>query len=321
MKHRKSAAGFGKYWLMMFLAAGLLYAIFYIKGLSKDVMHELVISWPPLLGAFFLQFSFWAISSLLWKGLVEKFSHHKVPFLESYFQLCLVNLGKYFPGKVWGMIARGAYLKQRYAISSQAIIQTTYVEQLFLLGSGASLACMLYGVLYSSPPAFALAFVFFIATITGSTHLQSILKFLDRAIPRLLLSARFGSPDTILTFWQSLGYSLLYAVVWVFLGAVLYAIYFALFPVAFSTQQALATVLSCVVGFTAGFLAIFAPGGVGVREAVSSSILAGFMPLADAVMLMLIFRIWLAFLELGSTGLSYLIIRVANTPEIPSAED
>jgi len=59
----------------------------------------------------------------------------------------------------------------------------------------------------------------------------------------------------------------------------------------------LALMLANTVGNTLGFLALFAPGGIGVREGVASSILAGFMPLGDAVMLSLLFRLWTVVLD------------------------
>ena len=57
-------------------------------------------------------------------------------------------------------------------------------------------------------------------------------------------------------------------------------------------------VLSLTAGFLAGFVALFAPGGVGVREGVGAALLANIMSLEDAVLLMLMFRLWVVVMEL-----------------------
>jgi uncharacterized membrane protein YbhN (UPF0104 family) len=43
---------------------------------------------------------------------------------------------------------------------------------------------------------------------------------------------------------------------------------------------------------------LFAPGGVGVREGVGAALLANIMSLEDAVLLMLMFRLWVVVMEL-----------------------
>jgi uncharacterized membrane protein YbhN (UPF0104 family) len=53
------------------------------------------------------------------------------------------------------------------------------------------------------------------------------------------------------------------------------------------------------VGITLGFFAIFAPAGIGVREGVTSAILLNQMPLTDALLLSLLYRLWVVAIELS----------------------
>jgi uncharacterized membrane protein YbhN (UPF0104 family) len=89
------------------------------------------------------------------------------------------------------------------------------------------------------------------------------------------------------------------------LGLVFCGIFYSAFPMEVQTKLPMALVLANTVGVVAGFVAIFSPGGIGVREAISSAILAGFIPTADAVVLSLLFRLWTVVMEaiFGGFGL------------------
>jgi hypothetical protein len=52
-------------------------------------------------------------------------------------------------------------------------------------------------------------------------------------------------------------------------------------------------VIANTVGITIGFFAVFAPAGIGVREGMTAWMLSTYMPLADAVILTVLFRLWL----------------------------
>ena len=96
-----------------------------------------------------------------------------------------------------------------------------------------------------------------------------------------------------------------YFTVWISLGVVLYSLDLSLFQKQISVELAVRMVLSCTVGLCAGFVAVFAPGGLGVREAVAATLLAQSMSWPEATFLVLVFRVWIAGLELASTATLY----------------
>ncbi|MFN2383619.1 MAG: hypothetical protein ABR559_05075, partial [Gemmatimonadota bacterium] len=54
----------------------------------------------------------------------------------------------------------------------------------------------------------------------------------------------------------------------------------------------------CAVGYLAGYLAVFVPGGLGVREGVYALLLANYLPGSVAVAVAILSRLWLTGCEL-----------------------
>ena len=88
--------------------------------------------------------------------------------------------------------------------------------------------------------------------------------------------------------------------IWLFLAATF--MLFCSSIISFDATPATAAVfiLSLTAGYLAGFLAIFAPGGVGVREGVGAAFLSSIVTLEEAVLLMLLFRVWVVLAELAA---------------------
>ena len=95
-----------------------------------------------------------------------------------------------------------------------------------------------------------------------------------------------------------IGLSMGYIGVWLFLAMTFMLVCTAFVDIELSRATVPVFVLSLTAGFLAGFLALFAPGGVGVREGVGAVILATIMSLEEAVLLMLMFRVWVVVAEL-----------------------
>ena len=304
---QKSAISFlRKYWMATFILASMLYVGYYINSQITTIDDDIRFSPLPLIGCVVFQLLFWLVSSHLWSTALLTVSKVQVGLLDSFFQLCLVNLGKYLPGKIWGMIARGSYLNQRHAIDLPRIVQATYIEQIYLIGSGIILASLVLAVITANQLMWLLA-VLILAIISAAMIYQKPLDMLLKLSHRLRgAQDGFASDKFTLSILKQLYLLTMYMMVWVLLSMVLFGLYIAVFQVPPTLPMAAVMVLACVVGVSAGFVAIFSPGGVGVREAVMGSILAAYIPVSDAVLLVLLFRIWLATLEVIVGGPLYL---------------
>lgn len=67
-------------------------------------------------------------------------------------------------------------------------------------------------------------------------------------------------------------------------------------------------VLANILGITIGFFALFAPGGIGVRETITSLTLTQVMPLETALLLSLVFRFWIVASELSGSIIITLLL-------------
>jgi uncharacterized membrane protein YbhN (UPF0104 family) len=56
-----------------------------------------------------------------------------------------------------------------------------------------------------------------------------------------------------------------------------------------------------------GLIAVFAPMGLGVREGILVYFLSYLMPSAVAVVISILTRLWMTFIEIGLIGMIYLV--------------
>lgn len=211
------------------------------------------------------------------------------------------NLGKYVPGKVWAIAAMGT-LAQQQGISPAAAMGSSVVVQLVNLVTGfgvffvaganvidvpaAALAGALgLGIMVFSAPWLLPAGVRFLNTLTGR---QVKLPHLP---PRAIWSAAAGTT----------------------LAWVLYGVAFHLFVSGMLRGPAPGTLgdwTAIFIGpYLIGFLAVFAPGGAGVREVFMAEALqrTGLVAAAVAALLVVSSRVWLTILEI-IPGVLFLLV-------------
>jgi uncharacterized membrane protein YbhN (UPF0104 family) len=104
-----------------------------------------------------------------------------------------------------------------------------------------------------------------------------------------------------------------YVGVWLFLAITFMLVCTAFVDVQLTSVTVPVFILGLTAGFLAGFIALFAPGGVGVREGVGAAILATIMTLEEALLLMLMFRLWVVVMELLAGAL---VLRGAKPQEV-----
>jgi glycosyltransferase 2 family protein len=214
----------------------------------------------------------------------------------------LASLGRYIPGRLW-QLAGLAILAQRAGMPAAAAAAAAVIGQLAFLGTGlAFLAVTLPGwgggyVAWAAAAlvaALALAGLLLVSPagralrqragprLGGSRsgrQLALALKLVDHARPRHI--ARWG---------------IAYLATWVALGAA-----FALFASAFAPEAAgqfrhLGGTVAAA--YLAGYVAIFAPGGIVVREGAMTLLLNEIMPMPAAIVVAVASRLWFTAAEL-----------------------
>jgi uncharacterized membrane protein YbhN (UPF0104 family) len=104
----------------------------------------------------------------------------------------------------------------------------------------------------------------------------------------------------------------IYLVEWLAFGGILVAIYLALYGHGAPAGVYLLLLGANSIAMIIGFFALFAPGGIGVRDGVLVLVLAMQLPVAEAVALAVFMRAWLTLFDL-LMGLA-LVLLFRNTP-------
>jgi uncharacterized membrane protein YbhN (UPF0104 family) len=110
-------------------------------------------------------------------------------------------------------------------------------------------------------------------------------------------------------FWQI---SFTYILAWLIVGGSYCLVGAMILSELPSVAEAFTIGGACCLGVIAGFLAFFAPGGIGVREALSTSIMAAVIPLDQALAIAICFRIWTTFTDLLGGVLALMCCRFAS---------
>ena len=292
-----------KTWLATFIVVALVFVISYFRGEADKLARILDADLRVLGWAVIAQVAYFFATVLTWQKTLLYVNGRTVTLRESLSQILVVNFGKYIPGKVWGMAARGKRLAEAGYDMAQ-ITRASYVEQILLLLTGCALALLAAAVAFDNP-LYWLGFALAILAIALFRHGDKLVGKLANIMPRAARLLRFL--EVRISTLSILKLSLGFVFEWLFLSAAFIFVCTSFVSVELDTASAAVFVLSLTAGFLAGFLALFAPGGVGVREGVGAIFLSSLVTLEEAVLLMLLFRVWVVATELLAGAVAFII--------------
>jgi hypothetical protein len=249
----------------------------------------------------------WAYSLSWWNQRLE--------FAPALHIWCTTNLARFVPGAVWQFVGL-ASLAAAHGVSVVAATGAVLLQQLLFLVVGLGLGLVL-------APQFLGSWARGLPTIAGVTLAAALVPaillgfptvsaWLGRLAERLLgRTAVMPAPPR-----RALG---LYLVT-MLAGWIGYGVAFWLFGRAVLGTDAPGLALS-VAAFTtsyvAGLIAVFAPGGIVVREAALVAALGPALGPARALLLALGSRLWLLALEVVTAALVIVWFRTRRTPSTP----
>ena len=201
------------------------------------------------------------------------------------------NLGKYLPGKVWSIAAMSVMARER-GVSPVAAAGSSILIQLVTIATGIALV-LVTGIKAIDQP--AVAIVIGVILVGGIAAMPFILPWLARIAGNLTGKTIEIPPLPASAIWLAALRSL---VSWI-----AYGVAFRMFVAGVLGEAAGATssyIAVYAASYIIGFLALFAPGGVVVRE---SALVAGMARLglatqADAFAVAVASRLWLTIVEL-----------------------
>ncbi|HUR93402.1 MAG TPA: lysylphosphatidylglycerol synthase domain-containing protein [Gemmatimonadales bacterium] len=205
------------------------------------------------------------------------------------------SLGKYLPGKVWA-VAGMALMAQRAGIAPWAATGSAVVLQALAIGSGAAVAGLTgRRALEAAHPGASGSLILLVAAAIAGVLLLMWPPFIRRVLALASPGAEArGAPPA---FGVAFGI-VANVVAWLGYGMALWLLARGLLPEAGLRPTLAITVFTA--SYLAGFLALFAPGGLGVREGLFILMLQGPLGIGAATALALASRVLLTITEFGA---------------------
>jgi len=275
-----------------------------VRALPFDTLGNIrpkQIAWWSLPLIALLQLVFLFLAAEIWRRLVRILTGTQITLWSSYLQLAVVTVGKYVPGKVWGFVARAGEM-YRHQIPVHLSVMCSVVEQMLLM-TGALLIVTVAALI--ALPKYWIAIMvigvlLLLAAIVASSRIPALTRWLLRR--RNIQDIPENIPE-----YHAKGvfrFTLAYGMLWVLSGLIFSIIYFSLFDASIIRENVAALTLANTTGIVLGFFAFFVPGGIGVREAIATFVLAGFVPVREALLAAVCYRAWMILID----GLNALLI-------------
>ena len=256
------------------------------------------IAWGPLVAGSVIWLAAYTFLVLLWAESLRWWSARLAP-LPALRMFFLANLARYIPGGIWQFTGLAA-LALEQGISPAAAAGAVLVQQLVLLATGLLFALVLAPA-FLGPQLGALPPT--VTGLAGAAGLAVLMIVFPWALPRLKgrLERITGRPLP-LPHASATGFAAYVAAS--ALGWVAYGIAFWLFArslLGAAAPDPLTAGSAFVASYVAGIVAIFAPGGIVVREAALVAALSPSVGAQQALLLAVGSRLWLTALELCAT--------------------
>lgn len=245
----------------------------------------------------------------LWRLLLESVWGHRLSFPVTYRVSMLANLGKYIPGKVW-TVAGVVYLLAEEDVPPGPALVSSALHQAFTLIPGAVFITYVLGVRIWGD--------FSVVAVTIGLAMGVLVLY--PPIFRWCLNTGLrliGRPtiDFKLSFVRAFTLFWVYIWAWVMYGASFWCMTLGLGLPAGPFWEVTA---GYGAAYLVGFLALFAPGGLGVREGMLTVILAPYLPVGLAVAVAVVSRFWMTVVELA--GLIPVAFGYGKRDQVPNPE-
>lgn len=289
---------------LLVLAIALCLGVLALLGLYAGVDLQAFVNNELLLPALALQLAAIATFILAWYVLLARQSPVPYSLADCSAHIGVTLISKYLPGKVWGLIGRAALMTRRGDSAGNAVrlLLTdqilTFYSGLFVIGTalvmvystGAGLVLVLLGLAFSP-----------LVLIT----IGPVLYWLAARSRRLI--SRLGAGLDFETEFEAVAVNKLtllpafatYLLHWLVSAAVLCLLFYPLLQDALFSN-CLLIIAAIPAGLLSGFVALWAPGGIGVREGVIIAILSVNLPLELATTMAISYRLLCVLNDLGT---------------------
>jgi uncharacterized membrane protein YbhN (UPF0104 family) len=261
----------------LLLAAGLVFVALRLRSTWHESHIELSrVGWGWLIGSLALAVSAVFASAFIWLEILRLLGVTPRPSWAAVY--LRGQLGKYVPGSVWQYASRGALATSR-GIPLRAVAKSFPIELSATVYAAAVFSMLLLGVWGAVGVA---ALVAAAPAASAVLHARGGVRAAGRAVP-------------------------LYAGTWVAIGVSFWMAARGLVHTPIGQLPVYAGAFA--VAWIVGLFAIYAPGGIGVREALLIAILRSRIGTEDALLVAATSRVVFTLADLMAAGLSLLTMR------------
>lgn len=246
------------------------------------------ICWSFVIPAIFSAFAFYLVSFLIWRSLARRFGLKASFFVESK-AFFVSQLGKYVPGKITLLLLR---LDVYRGYPKRTVTVASLVEMIASMASWCLIAALFFTFLPTGIPSYIRytgvgMFVVLIAILNP--------KFLKPCANWALRLFGRETIDEMPSFGIMLRFIAIYMVGGLLQGLVMYFSMNSFAPVPFHYYPAITSAYLCAL--LIGIAAIFAPGGLGVREGFLFLALPMVAPKSAVLASVIVARLAFTFVE------------------------
>ncbi len=281
-------------WLVAVIAGGVYYVV-----KNYDTAIEYLSSIEPL--SLIISFALIIALRILSVDLVRRslvIIGWKPNFGRAFSLVSISQLGKYIPGGIWQFVARfGAYKENQ--ISNKDMGKSFLIENIWMVGG--AFFCSLAFLLISIPNTVLRNINLQLTTLTR--YLLALVCILLWLLMLIIVERIFDQkskrdhPLIVVKQFTS------QAVMWIINGIS----FFILLPGAETLNSIFFSIGACGASFLAGYVAIFAPGGLGVREYVTTLLFSLVYVNVEIGILSIVHRLLYTVAEFLLAGIAYLI--------------
>jgi len=280
-------------------------------GLGLDQVGKLdASSWRPAWGVFLAACAVLLcgqlFSGLLWGRVVRDLGGTSLRYRDAVRVFLVANLGRYLPGKVWQVTGLAVLARRRGVPATLSGFAAVVAHGVSLVGATLVGALVFArwggaegGAGWTWIPLGLLA-------LTGIGLLPPVFRRLRALASRVRLGVDWEAvrPRMVLA-WLSL-----FVVHWA-----IYGVSFFLLARSFGLPGGPVDVsASYVAAYVVGYVALFAPAGIGVREASLAGLLASTMGEGPAAGLAIVARVWNTVIEVAPAGVLWIVEILFHKP-------
>jgi len=291
LKMRKAAIRLGQLAVLFILVYYLVYKNLILNWQTLS-SQQWDFRWFPFTASLLVMSLTFAANSQVWRLVVYSLSGTSLRPYRAVYIWFVSNLGRYLPGKMW-QIAGMAVLARMDGVPAMEAAFSSVLGQVICLLSGAALGLVFLPAdlagKYASLLAWARLGLPVVLAFLYPPFLNRLLAWISSLTGKPLASRPLRLRDLLLFFTLNL-------VVWLVYGLCFH--YFILSVVPEAKLSLFDSIGIYAVGYIIGFLAVFAPGGIGVRELLFTGLLSGSLGVMSATVVALVSRIWLTLAEM-----------------------